>query len=463
MLRRSRSSRTVVLGVLIVGLLSLVGGAVILVHQGGEPIERTISLGATLAPIPIAPLVDEDNGRVFILGSGVGAPGAVSVGILDGADGRLVRTVPLPIFSLAPLALDRRHNRLIATGNAIIILDVTSGKVLRVLAMETGPLAVDERTGHTFVAGPDSVNMLDAAGNLSSAPPVPAQYPGAIAVDRQRNRVFILNAGDGTVSTIDARSGALIGTVATGLTPDVNHHDAERIAVDEQAGTVFAISSNTSLVAVLDAHSGRLLRTTRVGQGPGLLAIDEQHGRVVVANALDNSVSVLDARSGALVRTVFGGLEPLGLAVDGRTGRAFVAASDGTVLVLDTGNGALIRAINAGATDATDAMDDLSRDIAVDERSGRVFVVSPRRNTVSVLDARSGAILRIVRVGTSPIGVAVDSARGRAYVVSQGNPQPAPDRWAWLPGWLRALLPFVPAPPLAPVNTGSVMVIDAAT
>ncbi len=460
MVGRWRGGRTVVLGVLIVGLLSLVGGAVILIQQGGEPVERTLFLGAALAPIPIAPLVDEDNGRVFILGNGVGPEGAVGVGILDGVDGRLVRTVPLPTFSLAPLALDRRHNRLIATGNAIVILDATSGKALRVLAMETGPLAVDESTGHAFVAGSDSVSMLDAAGNLSSAPPVPAQYPGAIAVDGRRGRVFVLNAGDGTVSTIDTRSGALIGTVATGLTPDVTHHDAERMAVDEQAGTVFAISSNTPLVAVLDAHSGRLMRATRVGQGPGLLAIDAQHGRVVVVNAFDNSVSLLDARNGALVRTVFGGLGPRGLAVDGRTGRAFVAAGDGMVRVLDTGAGALIGSINAGVTDA---MDDLSRDIAVDERSGRVFAVSPRRNTVSVLDARSGAILRIVRVGTTPIGVAVDSARGRAYVVSQGSPQPAPDRWAWLPGWLRARLPFVPAPPSVSVNTGSVTVIDAAT
>jgi len=460
MLGRWRGGRTVVLGVLIVGLLSLVGGAVILIQQGGEPVERTLFLGATLAPIPIAPLVDEDNGRVFILGSGVGAPGAVGVGILDGVNGRLVRIVPLPTVSLAPLALDRRHNRLIATGNAIAILDATSGNVLRVLAMETGPLAVDERTGHTFVAGPDSVSMLDASGNLSSAPPVPAQYPAAIAVDGQRDRVFVLNAGDGTVSTIDGRSGALIGTVATGLTPDVDARAMGRIAVDEQAGTVFAISSNTPLAAVLDAHSGRLMRTTKVGQGPGLLAIDEPHGRVVVANVLDNSVSLLDARNGALVRTVFGGLGPRGLAVDGRTGRAFVAAGDGMVRVLDTGNGVLIGAISAGATDA---MDGLSQDIAVDERSGRVFVVSPRRNTVSVLDAGSGAVLRTVRVGTTPIGVAVDSARGRAYVVSQGSPQPAPDRWAWLPGWLRARLPFVSTPPSAPVNTGSVTVIDAAT
>ncbi len=456
-----RRNRVVVWGVLIVVLLALMGGVVAivtLVQRDGGPVERTISLGAMLAPMPIAPLVDEDNGRVFILGYGPGTENGVRMGILDGVDGRLVRTVPLPTFSLAPLALDRRHNRLIATGNAIAILDATSGRVLRVLAIETGPLAVDERTGHTFVAGPDSVSMLDSSGRLSAAPPVPAHYPGAIAVDGQTGRVFVLNAGDGTVSTIDARSGALIATVATGLTPDVNHRDAERIAVDEQAGTVFASSSNTPLVAVLDAHSGRLIRATKVGQGPGLLAIDEPHGRVVVANVLDNSVSVLDARGGALVRTVFGGLEPRGLAVDGRTGRAFVVTGDGTVRVLDTGNGALIHAINVGATAA---MDDLSREIAVDERDGRVFVVSPRRNAVSVLDARGGAILRTVRVGTTPIAVAVDSTRGRAYVVSQGSPQPVPDRWTWLPGWLRARLPFVPAPPSAPVNTGSVTVIDS--
>jgi len=154
MLGRQRSRRMVMMGVLIVVLLALMGGVVAivtLVQRDAAPVERTISLGAMLAPIPIAPLVDEDNGRVFILGYGPGTENGVRMGILDGVDGRLVRTVPLPTFSLALLALDRRHNRLIATGNAITILDATSGGVLRVLVSQDGPQPQRLPARHTTI------------------------------------------------------------------------------------------------------------------------------------------------------------------------------------------------------------------------------------------------------------------------------------------------------------------------
>jgi len=59
-------------------------------------------------------------------------------------------------------------------------------------------------------------------------------------------------------------------------------------------------------------------------------------------------------------------------------------------------------------------------DAAVAEQTGRVFVASAgtvgQGRDVSVLDARNGAVLRAVRVGADPHGVAMDEQRGRAIV-----------------------------------------------
>jgi YVTN family beta-propeller protein len=52
----------------------------------------------------------------------------------------------------------------------------------------------------------------------------------------------------------------------------------------------------------------------------------------------------------------------------------------------------------------------------VDERAERVLVVNQSSNTVTVLDAQKGAVLRTVAVGEYPDSAALDARRGRAFV-----------------------------------------------
>ena len=88
------------------------------------------------------------------------------------------------------------------------------------------------------------------------------------------------------------------------------------------------------------------------------------------------------------------GWSPAELAVDGRTGRVFVAnRDDNTVSVLVATSGAVLRTIAVGPRPSA---------LAVDEQTGRVFVVDPfYSGVISVLDATSGRIRRTVAGGTS--------------------------------------------------------------
>jgi DNA-binding beta-propeller fold protein YncE len=118
------------------------------------------------------------------------------------------------------------------------------------------------------------------------------------------------------------------------------------------------------------------------------------------------------------------------------------------------------------------------RAIAIDERRGRVFVVTagdadPVRSciptehgAVSVLDARTGRVLRIIPIGVAPTAIAVDERTGRAFVLNAGGAMSirAADGWSWLPGWLRRRLPFIPAAPSGvrvQVAPASFMVLEA--
>jgi YVTN family beta-propeller protein len=95
------------------------------------------------------------------------------------------------------------------------------------------------------------------------------------------------------------------------------------------------------------------------------------------------------------------------LAVDARIGHVFVAGRAGRLSMLDACSGALLRMVAVGGQPIA----------AVDERTGRVFVANFDEHTVSVLDATSGAVLHTIAVGPHPSAPAVEELPGRVVVV----------------------------------------------
>jgi DNA-binding beta-propeller fold protein YncE len=103
------------------------------------------------------------------------------------------------------------------------------------------------------------------------------------------------------------------------------------------------------------------------------------------------------------------------VALDKRTTHTFVVddpsrgagAAPGRVYVLDTRTGTVLHTVTVGR----------APDFAlVDERTGRVFVLSYGSGTVSVLDTDSGTVLRTTCVALGPNAARVDEQTGRVFV-----------------------------------------------
>jgi YVTN family beta-propeller protein len=160
------------------------------------------------------------------------------------------------------------------------------------------------------------------------------------------------------------------------------------------------------------------------------VVVDAQTGRVFVPNVgsdqASSTVSVLDTQRGAVLATVPMGQpdhSPVGrqgaVAVDARTGRVFVTnRASYTVNVLDARSGVVLDTVPVGP--GPDA-------VAVDEARGRVVVPTSYDHSVSILDARSGSVLHTVALAQGPSGagmplwsmaVAVDGRTGRAFVAN---------------------------------------------
>lgn len=301
-----------------------------------------------------------------------------------------------------------------------------SATLLRTVPVEVSPfaVAVDAAVGRVLVLNAQrtppsprgtvgSVSVLDARTGAVLGRVVVGRGPSALAVDMRTTHAFVSNGHANTVSMLDTRAARVLRTVTVGTFPSV-------LAIDPQTMRVFVANGGSSTVSVLDARSGQVVRTVRVSPGPAAIAVDAPTNRAFVVSRV-GWVNVLDARSGQVVRTVAVGRFLRTATVDAVTGRVFVAdvcaltaqttpLGPGAIHLLDARTGTLVRTVTVGTGPFA---------LAVDEPATRVFVTNLNSASVSVLDARTGTLLRTVAVGQFPMALAVDIQTGRVFVANR--------------------------------------------
>jgi len=298
-------------------------------------------------------------------------------------------------------------------------------------------LAVDGRTGRIFVTvtrGAGGAVLDEDTGATLAGQAIPAS---ALAVDERAGT--IIAAGPAGVNMLDAASGRYLRTIPMGITPSA-------VAGDERTERAFIVDPGSNTVFMLDTRSGAVVGARSMLVTPASVTVDVTTDQAFVTTD-SPFVDVLDARSGALVRTLVVRASGGPLAVDGRSGHVFVLDSGGaSVAMLDRQSGLVLRTIPVGQFPLA---------VALDARRGRVYVVSrdsassfnpTDTGSVSVIDTRMGAVLRTIPVGVDPVAVAVDVDSGRVFVVTRGGARETPDAWRWVPDWLRDKLPFLPPP-----------------
>jgi len=102
------------------------------------------------------------------------------------------------------------------------------------------------------------------------------------------------------------------------------------VAIDARIGRAFVANYVTrgghATLSLLDTRTGAVLGTARVGAGAEAVAVDAASGRVLVPNNADDTVSVVEARTGAVVGTIALPGSPVAVAVDERLHRAYISA-----------------------------------------------------------------------------------------------------------------------------------------
>lgn len=230
----------------------------------------------------------------------------------------------------------------------------------------------------------------------------------AVSTAAGADTLVVLNKSDATASLIDLRQGKAVVTVPTGEAPhEVDVSPDGRLALVSNYGTRSAPGSTLTLI---DVPLARVVRTISLGEHKRPHGVKWLDGhRAVVTSEESKALLVVDVDAGRVTSAIPTGQEVshmVALAPD-RT-RAFVASiGSGTVTAIDlvAGKAAGVVATGKGAEGI---------DVTPDGR--QVWVTNREADTVSVLDAKTLAIVESLPSSSFPIRVRVTPGGAWALV-----------------------------------------------
>lgn len=184
--------------------------------------------------------------------------------------------------------------------DAISLLDHADGRPLGRLVVGAGPahFAFDAGCRIGFVALRDASEVVAVDPHKHEVLARVALPPGSAPVGTMpafdRNRIYTLNAGTGTVSAIDTRTCQLAATIPVGPGPQWGQPwGASYKPITRPVGKSYIVSTETNDLTVFDDRTDAPIRRVAVGPRPVRNAIFREHDTIYTANDGDDTVSIV--------------------------------------------------------------------------------------------------------------------------------------------------------------------------
>lgn len=269
-------------------------------------------------------------------------------------------------------------------------------RLLASLVAASTALAVTSATSAT--AGAAGGSRAARAGLLHGVNVLGRDLDVPIAVAADASGVWVLNAGNGTVTMLDPKTGLTSSTTDVG-TIGVQSPGAPPAALEADGVHVWVTDGSADTVTELSATSGAVLRVLRARayelDRPAAVAGDGTDAWIV--DKAGDAVTEVNASTGALVRvlhgTPFGFDAPDAIGFDG-TNLWVLNSGDGSITEFGAASGALVEQIPASGFDG-------SAPSALAVVGSRLWVVDAGSDEISVLSTSTGALVATIEGGAS--------------------------------------------------------------
>lgn len=186
-------------------------------------------------------------------------------------------------------------------------------------------------------------------------------------------------------------------------------------------GTIIVANKSGDNVSIIDATTGNLVREVAVGLEPHEVEVSPNGRLAVVGNFGNrenpgNTLSVIDLRNGRLLRTIDLGtyVRPHGLKWLHGSSRFLVTSGPSNhILEVNASNGRIVRAINTGQ--------ETPHMVTITPNNRTIFASSVATGNVSVVDFKTGELIRIVRSGNGAEGIDVSPDGREVWVANRAE------------------------------------------
>jgi len=210
-------------------------------------------------------------------------------------------------------------------GNTISIIDLASKKVTGEIDLGRyhRPHGIElARSGKLYVTCdmPSAVLVIDPVARkiervLESGPKV---LPHMLALAHDESRLYTANAGNGTVSVHDLKTGAIrsieVGGVPMGL------------ALTKDERTLYAATRTADTVVEIDTRKWAIRRTFKLEGQPVRLQLLPGEKQILASLIVDGAMAVIDLKSGRELKRMKVGINAEGMHIDPQTGEGFISA-----------------------------------------------------------------------------------------------------------------------------------------
>lgn len=289
--------------------------------------KRSVKVGKGLYEV----VSDPDAGLIYVAAAGGRGDSTAYIYALDAATLETRSTIETSRSPQYGLAINRRTKTLYGTntrGGDVVVTDIASGKITSIIKDPNNPKAhlrqilVDEETNRIYATAfgkVASVWVID--GNTNTLERVIENTGNGtmgIALDKEKNRLYVTNATANEVGVIDLESYKLVDRYPS-------HGDFPmNLLFDPATRKLFVPHLRSGIVTVMHADSGKVTDTIATGKGALSLTLNPNNNRVYVANREEGTVTIFDANSLEIIADVTTGTFPQTIAIDSKTNTVFV-------------------------------------------------------------------------------------------------------------------------------------------
>lgn len=280
-------------------------------------------------------------------------------------------------------------------------------------------------------------------------------YPIELLINKNSNMLYCINETD-NIAVIDLYTNELIKVIPTGkglwhinmdtlmnrvyvthskglsIIDGYNNEVKKTITTSGNATIVDQLTHRVylagSYLSVIDGISGEVIESIFIHENAGrAIELDKSLSHLYV---IDNqhSLFIIDVDSLRLIQTIEVDTNPIDIAVDESTHRVYVVSANnyefhgdleyqGTITVIDGGSGNILNRIATGPIYGGNGS--LRGIIEVDEELKHIYFVNYyNRSNLYILDGSSSKMIKSIEIGPGAINITIDKINHKVYVAS---------------------------------------------